>query len=209
MSFGFFDKKYNKFISQTNIMIIGIQWWKWSFNESAMNIYIQKYNIQNFEVKYLYTTHNVMEELDKWDVDKWIFAIVNSSWWLVQESLDAIWKYIFSVECDLELNISHVLMCRKDVYWNEIDTIMAHPQVFYQCQNTLKKQYPNMKLVSGEWDLIDTAKIAECIANESLPKNTAVLWSELLAEIYNFQIIANNLQDHNNNKTRFLVVNKN
>lgn len=78
-----------------------------------------------------------------------MFAIVNSKGGLVQESLDAIGKYNFEVIADVNLTIKHVLMCRKDIARYEVTTIMAHPQVFSQCQDTLQRHYMRYELLSG------------------------------------------------------------
>ncbi len=187
-------------------MIYGIQWGRGSFNEQALHQYTQENNIIGYEVDYLYTTHRVMEAVIHHEVDFGVFAMVNSKWWLVQESLDAIGKYNFSVVWDVNLAIKHVLMCRKDIARYEVTTIMAHPQVFSQCQDTLKRHYQRYELVSWEWDLIDTAKVAEALSSWQLDAHIAVLWSRYLAELYDLQIIAENLQDRDDNMTRFLVV---
>jgi prephenate dehydratase len=189
-------------------MLFWIQWGRGSFNEQALLQYIRENNITDYETNYLYTTHNVMEALHRGEIDFWVFAMVNSKGGLVQESLDAIGKYSFEVVADVNLAIKHVLMCHKDIPRYEITTIMAHPQVFSQCQDTLARHYMRYTLVSWEGDLIDTAKVAESIANKHLDNHIAVLGSRYLSELYDLQIMAENLQDRDDNMTRFLVVRK-
>lgn len=189
-------------------MKFGIQWGRGSFNEQALHQYVSEIQMYIYDTVYLYTTHAVMEAVTRGEVDFGVFAMVNSKWGLVQESLDAIGKYNFDVVADVNLPITHVLMCRKDVPRYEITTIMAHPQVFSQCQNTLARHYMRYELISGTGNLIDTAKVAESLAHGSLHHYTAVLGSRLLATLYDLQIIAENLQDRDDNMTRFLVVKK-
>lgn len=189
-------------------MIFWIQWGRWSFNEQALQQYAHEHEIFGYETKYLYTTHTVMEAVVHGEVDFWVFAMVNSKGGLVQESLDAIGKYSFEVVADVNLAIKHVLMCRKDIPRYEVTTIMAHPQVFSQCQDTLRRHYMRYELVSGEGDLIDTAKVAESLADGTLDNHIAVLGSRFLADLYDLQIMAENLQDRDDNMTRFLVVRK-
>ena len=97
-------------------------------------------------------------------------------------------------------------MCRRDIPRYEVTTIMAHPQVFSQCQDTLRRHYMRYELLSGEGDLIDTAKVAESLADGTLDNHIAVLGSCFLADLYDLQIMAENLQDRDDNMTRFLVV---
>lgn len=189
-------------------MLFWIQWGHGSFNEQALEQYCNEQQITDYTVKYLYTTHNVLEAVVHGEVDFGVFAMVNSQWWLVQESLDAIWKYNFTVVADVNLAIKHVLMCRKDIPRYEVSTIMAHPQVFSQCQNTLARHYIRYTLVSGTGDLIDTAKVAESLADGTIDNHIAVLGSRFLASLYDLQIIAENLQDRDDNMTRFLIIAK-
>jgi chorismate mutase / prephenate dehydratase len=187
-------------------MILRIQWGRGSFNEQALQQYCREQEIFAFETKYLYTTHGVMEALMQGMIDYGVFAMVNSKGGLVQESLDAIGHYRFEVVSDVNLAIKHVLMCRKDIPRYEVTTIMAHPQVFSQCQETLQRHYMRYNLVSGEGDLIDTAKVAESLADGTLDMHIAVLGSRFLAELYDLQIMAENLQDRDDNMTRFLII---
>ncbi len=83
---------------------------------------------------------------------------------------------------------------------------MAHPQVFKQCEQTLRATYSHLTLMSGEGDLVDTAKAAEELAKGNLPSTTAILGPKTLADHYHFDIIAKDLQDKKDNLTRFLVV---
>ena len=85
---------------------------------------------------------------------------------------------------------------------------MAHPQNFRQCKNNLSIKYPYLKLVSGQGDLLDTARCAEALAKSKIDKNTAILGPKILAEIYNLEIIDENLQDSKNNLTTFFLVSR-
>lgn len=193
---------------ETQKLRFWIQWWPGSFNELALQQYVTKEDIADYQTIYLYTTEKVMHAVDSGEVDRWVFAVVNSAWGLVQESLDAIGKYQFKVTADINLAIQHFLMCRKDVPRYSITKIMAHPQVFSQCQKTLWRHYVKYICESWEGDLIDTAKAAEALATGQISTDTAILWNKLLAEMYDFQIMAENLQDRDDNMTRFLVVEK-
>ena len=99
-------------------------------------------------------------------------------------------------------------MKRKDVDLKNIKTIMAHSQNFRQCKDNLAKKYLNLKQVSGQGDLLDTAKSAEALAKNKIDKNTAILGPKILATIYNLEIIDENLQDNENNLTTFFLVSR-
>lgn len=187
----------------------GIQWWPGSFNEQTLQTYIQQHNITDCQIVYLFTTEHVFQSLEAWDIDYGLFAIHNSAWSLVDESLEAMSRYTFIICEQIETLIQHTLMKRKDISLDQLTTIMAHPQVFLQCKENLTIHYPHLTMKIGEWDFIDTAKVAEALAHGEVPSSYAVCGPEWLAALYDFEIIARNLQDlKDKNITKFLLVMK-
>ncbi len=204
-----YDKLYNKLLpKQVNpkFLTIGIQGGKGSFNEEAVVKYLKTNNIENYEIKYLHTTENVLRALHFGDIDRGQFAIHNSVGGIVDESIQAMAKYKFSIIEEFEIIISHTLMLRKDAKLSDITTIMSHPQVFAQCKTTLSKKYTNLKKESGKGELIDHALVARRLSEGKIPKNIATMGSKILAKIYALQIVEENLQDLKENYTSFLVV---
>jgi prephenate dehydratase len=99
-------------------------------------------------------------------------------------------------------------MIRPDADYDEVTTVMAHPQVFAQCQRTLPEKYPHLKLTSGSGELIDHANVAKQLGAKKLPKHVATMGSKVLAELYGLTIIEDNLQDAQENYTSFLLVSR-
>lgn len=100
-------------------------------------------------------------------------------------------------------------MTKKGVKFSEIKIIMAHTQVFKQCQKKLSLKYPDILQKTGEGEYVDHAKVAESISNGKIKESTAVMGSKSLAEIYNLEIIESNLQDSDENfTTSFLLCKK-
>ncbi len=184
----------------------GIQGGMGSFNEEALMSYVTKHTIKNYKTAYLYTSEKVLKHLYEGDIDFGLFAIANATGGLVEESIQAMAKYQFAIKEDFTILIRHFLMKRKDVQTQDITTIMAHPQVFKQCEQTLQERYPYLTLQSGEGDLVDTAAAAAELAKGNLSPTTAILGPKTLAEHFDFDIIAEELQDKKDNLTRFLVV---
>lgn len=204
-----FDKIYNQLLPERIIpgdLILGIQGGKGSFNEEAALYFYQRAGIAKYQIKYLYTTENVLKALHVGEIDRGQFAIFNSLGGMVDESVEAMARYKFKIVEKFAIKISHALMIRKDSSYDKIDTIMTHPQVLAQCRKNLTEKYPHLKQKSGERELIDHAKVAEHLSQDKLPKNVAVMGSRVLAEIYGLKIIEDNLQDLTENFTTFLQV---
>lgn len=204
-----YDCLYNKILptkANNKYKIFGIQGSIGSFNEQAMMKYIKTNNIIDFKINYLYTSEKVLKNLNSGNIDYGLFAVHNSLGGIVKESLGAMAKYKFKIIEDIVLPIRHFLMKRKEVKSNELNKIMAHPQVFKQCEKTLAKKFPKLILESGEGNMVDTARAAQALSQGKIAVTTAILGPKQLAELYNLQIIAKDLQDKKVNNTTFILV---
>ena len=200
---------YNRLLSNranSREIIFGIQGGKGSFNEQALSDYVVRHRVQDYEVKYLYTTENVLQELLAGKIDYGQFAVHNSTGGIVEESIKAMANYKFKIVEEFGIVIEHYLMKPKDVDISEIDTIMTHPQVLKQCRENLRKKYSHLKLTSGKNEMIDQARLAKEIATGSLQRNIAVMGPKILSDIYKLEIIDGPLQDQKHNLTSFLMV---
>ncbi len=193
-------------IIKPQVVTYGIQGGKGSFNEEALNYYLKKKQVKNYQIKYLYTSKAVLQALYQGEIDRGQFAIHNSAGGLVEESIQAMALYKFKIVDQFAIKISHALMIRKDADFSQVTTIMTHPQVLAQCRRTLLEKYPNLKQVSGQGRLIDHALVAEKLGKGELPKSVATMGSKVLASLYNLKIIEDNLQDLKENYTTFLQV---
>lgn len=202
-----YDQLLPKRISRKKI-IFGIQGGKGSFNEEAIMSHVKKHKIKKFKIKYLYTTEKVLKNLHMGGIDFGLFAVQNAVGGVVEESTRAMAKYKFKIIEELQIQIHHFLMKRKDISAEKIKTVMAHSQNFRQCKNNLRKNFPSLKQFSGQGDMVDTARCADALAKGKINKNTAILGPRILADINNLEIIAENLQDSRDNLTSFFLVSR-
>lgn len=201
-----FGKIRNSKESDNTPVIIGIQGGIGSFNELACHKFVKLQNIKSFKTKYLYTTENVLKALEQGEIHIGIFAVHNAVGGVVWETARALAKYRAKIIKEFYIPIKHHLMILPQVELDQITQIMAHPQVLKQCKNTLVKKYPNIRQVSGQGNLIDTAKAAQELAKGNLPRTTAILGPISLSKLYGLKIVDKNLQDLKDNKTYFFAV---
>jgi len=190
----------------TDRLVVGIQGGQGSFNEEAARSFMSRTPDVPYELVYLHTTERVLGALHEGAVDRGQFAIHNSVGGMVGESVAAMARYRFAIVEEFAIKISHALMMSSTAGFEDIDTVMTHPQVLAQCRSSLARRYPALRQTSGDGDLIDHAKVAELIAQGALPSNIATMGSTVLAAIHGLVIIEDNLQDLDENFTSFLWV---
>jgi prephenate dehydratase len=184
----------------------GIQGGEGSFNDEAIQHYLSHNFVPTQAIEYLFTSGRVMEAVVNGEIDRGQCAIYNSVGGYVEETTEALEKFPVKIIQEFEIKIAHALMIRPDQDLSKIDTIMCHPQVLAQCKSNLRKKYPDLIQTSGQGEWVDNAKTAEALSTHRLPDNTAVMGSKVLAKIYHLQVIEDNLQDAEENYTRFIHV---
>ena len=98
------------------------------------------------------------------------------------------------------LNIHHHLMALKNQTLEGIKEVWSHPMALLQCKEFFKK-YPNIKLVED----VDTAAVAKRISNKNL-KGIAAIAPKIAAELFDLEILEDEIQTIKDNSTRFVIV---
>lgn len=101
----------------------------------------------------------------------------------------------------IELPIHHCLLAQAGTDYRELRAVYSHYQALEQCHHFVVRN--NLEPIP----YYDTAGAARMLS-ENAPKASAAIASKLCAEIYNLDIIKENIEDFNKNITRFLVFSK-
>lgn len=155
----------------------------------------------NSPVKFYKQFEDVFEAVNKGDAKFGVIPVENSTAGSVHESYDLIMKYRFYVVGAYDLKIEHCLCAREDTKYEDIVEVYSHPQALSQCNNFLK----NFDFTGVNFT--NTAAAAKFVA-ESGKNNIGVICSELAAKKYGLRILKRNIQNNNNNRTRFIVISR-
>jgi prephenate dehydratase len=98
------------------------------------------------------------------------------------------------------LNIHHHLMALPGQDIMEIKEVCSHPMALLQCK-AFFKAYPHIKLVED----VDTAEVAKRISKNKL-KGVAAIAPRLAAEIFELEVLEDEIQTIKDNATRFVIV---
>lgn len=142
-----------------------------------------------------------MELVKNGDVDKAVIPVENSNAGRVSDVHFLLPEAGLHIVGEHFMRIEHQLLAIKGAKLEDIQSAASHPQALAQCSEFLKKH--SIRAVSR----IDTAKSCEKIVMEQ-DKTKAAIASRLAAEIYGLDILAANIENANNNTTRFLIMQK-
>ena len=142
-----------------------------------------------------------MELVKNGDVDKAVIPVENSNAGRVSDVHFLLPEAGLHIVGEHFMRIEHQLLAVKGAKLEDIQNAASHPQALAQCSEFLKAH--NIKAISR----IDTAKSCEKIVLEQ-DKTKAAIASKLAAEIYGLDILAANIENANNNTTRFLIMQK-
>lgn len=98
------------------------------------------------------------------------------------------------------LNIHHHLMALSNQKIEDIKEVCSHPMALLQCKAFFKK-HPHIKLIED----VDTAEVAKRIAENKL-EGVAAIAPKIAAEIFNLEIIEDDIQTMKDNSTRFVII---
>lgn len=180
---------------------IGISGAKGSFSEQAGRHFAHMLGVDDYSLEYLVSVENVLSGLQAGTVHYGVFPIENSNGGIVIEAVHAMAKHTFRIERMFEIDVHHNLLVQKGVNVDEVTAITSHDQALKQCRMYLKRKWPGVNVE----EYADTAKAAQDLAHDVLPRSTAVIAPKASAELYELDILEESIQDLKFNYTTFIA----
>lgn len=117
----------------------------------------------------------------------------------VRETLDLLFDYNLKIIGKIDLEISQCLLSKgKSI--KEIKKVISHPQALNQSRNFLEKHLATAEIETSP----STIASVELLENPEI----AIIGPKLAAKIYNLNILKKDIQNSQNNVTRFYVISK-
>jgi len=142
---------------------------------------------------------DVFTGVENGSLDLGIVPIENSLGGSIQEVNELLIDRNINVIGAVRQRISHCLMTVSDTSYRDIKTVFSHPQALSQCRDFLQRHNIEAR------PYYDTAGAARMLTRQQ-PPTTGVIASRLCSELYDLEIIKENIQDHTENFTRFLIL---
>jgi len=145
-----------------------------------------------------HTIDEVFQEVECGAADFGVVPIENSTEGSVNNTLDMFLTSPLKIAGEIELRIEQHLMSRQKGL-DRIERICAHDQSLAQCRGWIRENLPQVELIG----MSSNAAGARRARDE---EGTAAIGPEVAADVYDLEILVNNIEDRPDNATRFLVV---
>lgn len=139
----------------------------------------------------------VFQDVLKGKADVGVVPIENSTGGVVSETLDTFLTCGLKICDEIVLEIHHNLVGRCTM--EEVKKVSSKPEAIAQCRRWLSEHLPHAELIP----MASTTAAAKEAAEES---GVAAVASREAAELYDLRILAENVEDHHENVTRFVVL---
>jgi prephenate dehydratase len=174
---------------------VSIQGFEGSFHQIAAQQFLGK----DIEVVPCATFREVVDLTKNGSTDASVMAIENSIAGSILPNYNLLQKSNLTIIGEVYLPIKQHLLVNPGIQLGDIQEVHSHPMAIQQCLDFLLKH--NWKLVETE----DTALSAKRI-HQHKNKHTAAIAGKLAAELFDLEIIVENIHTEKHNYTRFLVL---
>ncbi len=148
------------------------------------------------------TVPDVLDAVSSGEVDLGFVPIENSIEGMVNFTLDALaFDHDLLIQREVVLDIHMCLAARPGVALEDVKEILSIPVATAQCHRFLREHLPEADVRVAT----STAGAAQMVSKDVSP-HLAAIAPRVAAERYGLDVLADNIEDHDGNQTRFVVV---
>lgn len=172
-----------------------------SFTEIAKDYFCEKFNINGFQQPFQ-TVKEVVKYVDENPETLGVLAVENSVKGTVRETLDCLIQTKnpnIKIISEHYMPVSYCLLSRTTEFYS-ITGIISPPNVLAKCQNFIKNEMPfNVNVIESA----SVPEAARSLQNYNLTYSS--IGTPKTAEIFNLNILKDNINDDRSNQTRFIL----
>lgn len=132
-------------------------------------------------------------------VDYAMLPVENALAGAVSQAYELLMESDLRIQADVILHVHHSLLAAPGTTFEQIKSVRSHPQALAQCEAYIRR---------NGWTAVpwyDTAGAALDLSHDH-PEGTAALATTLAAQLYNLDVLEQNVEDVTFNFTRFFVI---
>ena len=153
-------------------------------------------------VSYFKTWYDVVNAVEKGLCKYGVLPIENSTAGSVNNVYDLMAEHNFYIVKSFRLKINHCLLGNKGATFSGIKEIYSHEQAINQCSEFLR-QHSDIKV-----NVCENTAVAAKMVVESGRTDVAAISSENCRDLYGMVLLSNDVQNKDNNYTRFICISK-
>ena len=143
----------------------------------------------------------IFDLVERGEVEFGVLPVENSLEGSVALAMELLVKRDVKVYAEVILDINHHLLALPGVKLGEIRRVISHPQALAQCKGFLS----SLGVATANYP--STADAAREIKEKQL-RDTAAIAPLAAAKLYGLEVLKENIQDLNQNQTRFFILGK-
>ena len=179
---------------------VAIQGIKGCFHEQAAYLFYEREGLPKPEIVECASFADLYKQMDAGAADAAIMAIENTVSGGLLPNFELLRKYDRKIKGEVFLRIKQNLMTLPGQKIEDLHEVRSHYMAINQTRKFFE-DYPDIRLV----EYGDTAKSAADVVRDGV-KGVGAIASDLAAEIYGLEIIAEGIETHKQNFTRFLIL---
>lgn len=134
-------------------------------------------------------------------IDEAVVPLENSLEGSVALTLDMLAHEVdLKMAAEIIISVRHCLLGQPGTDFSQIQKVISHPQALAQCRGYLRKRLPKAELIAAS----STAEAARLVASAN--GLIAAIGTTTAADVYGLSILASDVQDNQDNATRFCVL---
>ncbi|MDQ3395782.1 MAG: prephenate dehydratase [Bacteroidota bacterium] len=145
----------------------------------------------------------VFETIDTGRARFGVVPIENNQEGVVSETVDLLEKFDLKIVAEVPLSI-HFAFATKCDNVTDIKKIYSKDIAFRQCKKFIDDMYGEQKV-----ELIPVNSTSKAVKIAIMEENSAAICSHIAAKMYDLPILFDNVENSENNQTRFLIISKN
>ena len=159
---------------------------------------------KNSPVKFLeyLTIPDIFRTVSEGEADYGVIPVENSTEGSVNIALDLLLSSDLKVCGEIEERIRHNLITRPGTKWQDVRTVISHPQALAQCRKFLEENLVRARLK-------EVSSTSTAVRMAKRVRYTAAIGTELAAELYGMEVATRGIEDNPRNFTRFFVLSRN
>jgi P-protein len=176
-----------------------------SYCETAKNQFLSLLPAKDVEQKPFSTVKSIIEYVKDNEYAAAVIPVENSIEGIVRETMDNMLNLndpSIQISAETVIPVNHCLVSKAGSI-RGIKKIISHPQALAQCRNFIEKHFgSNIEQI----EKASTSKAAQELTE--LDDSYAAIANKRTAEIFKLNVLAKNINDEKDNKTRFILLSR-